>query len=192
MNFAGTGSDENGSDLPASAFHWTITFLHEDHTHQFFPAIDNVKSGSVVLPTTGETDTRQGYRVTLAVTDANGLTGTTSVDIKPNLANLTVSSNIPGISLSVDNQPHTAPYTFSSVAGMGRTITAPQSQVVNGTAYQFVGWSDQGAYSHNVTTPLTDTSYTATYQVAPPHRRRPMGMGLQGRITTTWILRGRR
>ncbi len=44
------------------------------------------------------------------------------------------------------------------------TISAPVSATVGGVAYTFVGWSDGGAVSHEVTVPTTATTYTATYR----------------------------
>ena len=43
------------------------------HTHPFIDAIDGVRSGSFVIPTTGEVDPVQWYRVHLTVTDSGGL-----------------------------------------------------------------------------------------------------------------------
>ena len=35
-----------------------------------------------------------------------------------------------------------------------------------GTTYEFVSWSDGGAANHNISTPASNTTYTATYRVA--------------------------
>ena len=35
-----------------------------------------------------------------------------------------------------------------------------------GTTYEFVSWSDGGAATHNISTPASNTTYTATYRVA--------------------------
>jgi hypothetical protein len=38
------------------------------------------------------------------------------------------------------------------------------AQTANGTAYEFVTWSDNGAAKHGITTPANNTTYTATYR----------------------------
>lgn len=37
-------------------------------------------------------------------------------------------------------------------------------QTLNGTSYEFTSWSDGGAATHEVRTPATNTTYTATYR----------------------------
>jgi hypothetical protein len=46
---------------------------------------------------------------------------------------------------------------------MRRTIGAAAQQVVGGRTYNFVAWSDSGAAAHDITTPASSTTYTATY-----------------------------
>src|SRR5205814_1294754 len=40
--FAGSATDPEDGALPASAFHWSVIFHHETHTHGFIDAIDGV------------------------------------------------------------------------------------------------------------------------------------------------------
>jgi len=76
----------------------------------------------------------------------------------------TVTTSLPGLSFSVDSKPYTAPQTFNWNPGDGHTIgtTSPQSGAA-GTQYVFANWSDQGAQSHSVTAPSSNTTYTANF-----------------------------
>jgi hypothetical protein len=58
------------------------------------------------------------------------------------------------------------PLTFGSVVGVVRNIGAPATQTSGGTTYEFVSWSDGGAATHNISTPSSNTTYSATYRVA--------------------------
>ena len=63
----------------------------------------------------------------------------------------------------------TAPYTFTGVAGIKRTLEAVSPQSLNGSSWAFVSWSDGGAASHTLVTPASAATFTAAYQqVANP------------------------
>jgi len=48
---------------------------------------------------------------------------------------------------------------------MTRTLGAPSPQQASGKRnYSFVDWSDRGAQTHDITTPTSDTTYSATYR----------------------------
>jgi hypothetical protein len=48
----------------------------------------------------------------------------------------------------VDGVPQTAPSSFTSVVGVKRVLSAPQTQVASSVTYQFVSWSDGKAREH--------------------------------------------
>jgi glucose/arabinose dehydrogenase len=169
--FAGTGTDPEDGTRPASAFTWQIDFHHDTHTHPFFPATTGITSGSVVIPTTGETSANVWYRVYLTVRDSSGRTTTVQRDVFPQKVRLTLATSPPGLQVRLDGQPVTAPLTVDSVVGMQRSIEAPD-QTAATAAYAFTAWSDGGAVARAIFTPAVDTSYTATFRTlaaaAPP------------------------
>lgn len=164
IQFAGDATDPDDGALPDSAFHWSIVFHHEMHTHPFIDAIDGVRSGSFVIPNTGEVDPVQWYRVHLTVTDSGGLSTDVFTDVNPLTSKFTLASNVTGIQLTLDGAPQSAPTTTTGVVGMQRAIGAPQTVSLNGKSYQFTGWSDGGAATHNILTPGKNTTFTATYK----------------------------
>ncbi|QOV91783.1 carbohydrate-binding protein [Humisphaera borealis] len=183
ISFSGSATDPVDGVLPASAFNWSVIFHHETHTHGFVDSIAGVRSGSFVIPTSGETDPVQWYEIRLTVTNSLGLTSTTSVNVNPQKVNLTLASNVPGITLNFDGQPVTTPLTQQAVAGLIRGLGAPLQQLVNGIVYTFVSWSDGGAASHNVSTPATNITYTAIYaQASGPGPFSGSPISLPGRI----------
>jgi hypothetical protein len=163
INFAGTASDPENGTLPASAFTWEVLFGHDVHTHPHMAPTTGIMSGSFVA-NFNETDPDVFYRIVLTVRDANGAAFTTSRDIFPQKVQLTLNTVPAGLALSLDGQPVTGPE--DSVVGVTRTLQAPTTQTSGGTTYNFVSWSDGGAATHTIVTPSTNSTYTATYQVA--------------------------
>jgi glucose/arabinose dehydrogenase len=165
INYSGTATDPDEGPLPPSAFTWQVDFHHDTHVHPFIPATSGATSGSFVIPRLGETSTNVWYRITLTVMDSGGLTHTSFVDIFPRVATITLGTNFSGLLLTLDGQPQTAPFSVSSVVGMTRSLGAISPQTVNGITYEFVSWSDGGAATHDINTPATATTYTATFNV---------------------------
>ena len=76
---AGTGTDPEDGNLPASAFTWRVDFHHDTHVHPFIAPTTGASSGSFTIPTTGHTEANVWYRIYMTVRDSGGLTHTTSV-----------------------------------------------------------------------------------------------------------------
>jgi hypothetical protein len=163
INYAGTGTDAEDGTLTGAAFTWQVDFHHDTHIHPFVPATTGSTSGSFVVPTNNETASTVWYRIHLTVKDKGGLTGTTFVDVKPTLVNFTVASNPPGLQLTLDGQPVVAPKTVTGVVGITRTLGVVSPQSLNGKTYVFASWSDGKAATHDISTPSTATTYTATF-----------------------------
>ena len=170
INFSGTGTDNEDGSLAGSAFTWSVVFHHATHTHPFVAPTSGQTSGSFVVPTVGEPAADVWYRVHLTVTDSQGLTHSTVRDVQPRTSSVTLATSPAGLSVDLDGAARTAPYTFTGVEGIVRTLGAPTTQTVGGVTYQFVSWSDGGARGHNIDTPVADTTYTATFSVVDTSR----------------------
>ena len=166
VTYAGTGTDAQDGTLPASAYTWQVDFGHDVHFHPFIPAASGSTGGSFMVPTSGHTSANVFYRIILTVRDSGGLTNTSFVDIRPRTATITLASNPSGLQLNLDGQPVTTPYSVVGVQGITRQLEAPSPQAVAGRNWSFTSWSDGGAAMHDITTPTTNTTFTATYQDA--------------------------
>lgn len=162
--YQGTATDAEDGTLAAGRYSWRVVFHHAAHTHPFLGPITGVTGGSFQIPANDHTETDVWYRIHLTVTDSSGLQHEVTRDVFPNLVTLTLGSNIPGASLTLDGQPFTAPIVTQSVVGVLRGIGAPSPQTINGNQHNFVAWSDGGAATHTITTPNTNTTYTAMFQ----------------------------
>ena len=77
---------------------------------------------------------------------------------------ITIGTNIAGLSFTVDGTAYTGTTTVTWSAGSTHTIstTSPQT-TATGTQYAFSAWNDGGAISHSVTAPSSAATYTATF-----------------------------
>ncbi len=178
ISFSGNGTDpEDGNNLPASAFAWSVVFYHDAHTHpgpSVTVAADG-RSGSFTIPNQGETATNVFYRLNLIVTDANGNATTVYRDILPRTSQVTLTSNPTGLQLTLDGTPVTTPYSFSRVEGILLTLGAvsPQVNPANGQTYAFSSWSQGGSATQTLATPVNDATYQANFTVTTPALRDP-------------------
>jgi aminopeptidase S len=129
------------------------------------PLTTGVTSGTFTIADRGETSANVFYRLILTVQDSDGSTDTTFVDVLPRTSVITLNSNIPNAQLTLEGVPVTAPHTFTGVEGVIRTIGAVSPQTSGGQTYQFSSWSDGGAQTHDIVTPVDDTTYTATFSL---------------------------
>jgi glucose/arabinose dehydrogenase len=174
INYAGTGTDAEDGNLPASAFTWQVDFHHDTHFHPFVPPTSGATSGSFTIPTTGETSANVWYRIHLTVIDSGGLTQSSFRDILPRTSMVTLQTSPSGLQLKLDGQPITAPYSFFGVVGIIRSLEAVSPQTLGSTTYVFQSWSDGGAASHSISTPATDTTYTAFFNASPTDTTPPV------------------
>ena len=161
--FSGTGTDPEDGDLAPGAFTWAVEFLHLEHSHPFLPDTLGLTNGFFEIPKTGETSDQIGYRIFLTVTDAGGVAHTTSRDVLPVKSSLTLQTDPPGLQITLDERPLTAPVTHTTVVGMTRELGAAD-QVVGGIPHQFVSWSDGLPAFHTIDAPDVAATYTATFQ----------------------------
>ena len=167
ISFSGHATDPEQGTLAASALSWTLLIHHcpsncHTHTIQTWPG---VASGSFNAP---DHDHASWLELDLTATDAGGASATASVLLHPITVALTFASSPSGLQISVNGASVATPATLEKIVGSTNSMSATTPQVLNGTTYEFVSWSDGGAQTHNVTAPSSPATYTATYRVAPP------------------------
>jgi glucose/arabinose dehydrogenase len=158
--FSGSATDPEDGVLPASGFTWNIDFLHEGHIHPTLPQV-GVRSGTFVIPSTGH-DFHEftRYRLTLTVTDSDGLQGQSSVIIFPDKVNLSFDTTPSAVALTLDGVPHTTPFVYDTLKGFRHELGAPDPPGLG-----FVSWSDGGARNHTLVVPGADAALAASYKV---------------------------
>ena len=174
VSFSGTATDPADGTLPGSAYTWTVDEYVNGVVHprtfaevggDFYGPATGATSGSVTIPTDPSQVPDSFYRITLSVTDAQGLTTVATKDLHPNLTTWSTSTNVPGTGYSVDGAWETGPATFTGVVGVVHELNGvPQAQTVGGVRYRLVGWSDGSALTDTVTAGSGSGSSEALYE----------------------------
>ncbi|SCL34098.1 Glucose/arabinose dehydrogenase, beta-propeller fold [Micromonospora rhizosphaerae] len=157
-------SDAAGFDLNDANIKTEVRLHHGTHYHPFLGPLTG-RAGSFTIPTTGEASADTSYEITVTATDGNGLTATKRANIFPRKSHITLATSPPGLGLTLDSVPVSTPHAVDGVVGFKRELAAPTTAIAaDGTVLQFAGWSDGRSIRHIITTPETDTTYTATYR----------------------------
>lgn len=156
------GADVTDPDADPLEYRWRVIFHHAEHIH---PYLENVttETGSVVITRDPHNGADTWYEIELTVTDTAGLSTTESVEVRPNLVDLTFRADPADAVFTVDGRPVTGTVTERAVVGVERELDAPSEQIVNGVELVFTGWSDGKAQRHTIVTPASDATYTVDY-----------------------------
>jgi glucose/arabinose dehydrogenase len=197
INFSGTALDIDET-IPANNYVWDVNFLHNAHAH---PAVNQFvgKSGQLVVESSGHDwldDT--GYEFTLTVTDSDGISRSTAVNAFPEKVVLDFVTSPGGIPVFVDGVPQDAPFSYDTLIGFQHILATPDAYCLSGQLYNFAGWSDGGATTHQVTAPVTNQTYVASFTASGPcvplpsaglvtHLEADSGVSTSGSTVVDWI-----
>jgi glucose/arabinose dehydrogenase len=176
ITFTGSATDAQDGNLAANRLTWWAELHHDTHSHPFQPETTG-GSGTVTIPTRGETSANIFYRFHLRATDSAGVSSEVTRDIQPRSVQVTLATVPAGLALSLDGQPVTGPNTFTGVVGIERDLVAAD-QNFNGRRYQFASWSDGMSATHTISTPAANTTYTATFTDIGPVTNTPPTVAL--------------
>jgi glucose/arabinose dehydrogenase len=166
ITYSATATDTEDGNLPDTAFTWKIELFHFDDPSHSHPALDPTtgsKTGTFTIPTEMETSPNVLFRIFLTVTDSKGASKTVSTDVIPIINDIKLATNPPGLSLKLDGTTVVTPNTFKGAKGILRQIEAISPQTINGKVYAFSSWSDSGAQLHTISTPGSNTTFTANF-----------------------------
>ncbi|HYC51300.1 MAG TPA: PQQ-dependent sugar dehydrogenase [Gemmatimonadaceae bacterium] len=155
--------DAAGRTLPSAAMEWWVVLHHGEHTH---PAQSPApgSAGTFTVSRQGHLESEIFYRIYARAVDAAGRADTTFVDLAPRLVTLTLNTEPAGLEVFLDFQPRTTPLSVTSVVGMERTLGVPEPQSLNGFAYEFSAWSNDGAREQTLTVPASSIDVVATFR----------------------------
>ena len=161
ITIRGSATDPDDGTLPASALSWNVIIHHGTHTHQV-TTLDGVAEAS--FQTIRDHDADSYYEITLRAQDSSGLTGTRTIQIRPETVPFAIQSTPPGAPVSYGGAALTTPFQTNSAVGFNTTISAAAKFTgSDGRPYIFDSWSDGGAISHDITIPATATTLSARY-----------------------------
>lgn len=170
IDFQASASDVEDGVLPVSAYNWSIDLYHEDtegagHLHPG-GTFNEVTSGTFVASNQGEKSPNIWYRVTVSVTDSDGRTGTESVDVYPNLIEVTATTVPPGLNIELNQKSAISPTTQQVVVNATlQTLNAPEIQIIGTTQYDFDYWEHGGFANQLFQSGNSNTTFVAHYTV---------------------------
>jgi len=171
INFTGQATDPEDGKLKPSSLTWQVNLIENNQSMVVLPATPNLKHGHFLIPRTGPlsaTTPDATYQITLTATDSAGQPASTTLTLHPRTMTLTIQSlPVPGLSLTLDNQPFTTPLTFTTIPGTLHTLTAPEDQTLDGIAYHFLRWSNTRRATQDFSTPARDKTIMAIYRAVP-------------------------
>jgi glucose/arabinose dehydrogenase/PKD repeat protein len=165
VTLTGSGTDKEDGTLSDAKLSWHVVLVHVDHAHDFITV--NGKNASFTPATDHDADSH--YRVTLTAIDSKGVTASKTVTIVPQTIELTIASVPPGAPITYAGYPQMAgPYKTRAATGFLTTVGAAGRFSHNGRDFAFVGWSDGGTISHDVSIPAQNLVLTARYRDTGP------------------------
>ena len=167
INFSGSATDAKDGALPAPALSWSVLMHHCPATCHVHPIQDfaGVANASFPVP---DHEYPSHLELQLTATDSSGLTDTKSLTLNPKTVSLGLQSSPQGLQLVLGSGAETAPFNRTVIVGSSNSVSAPLSQTLGPTTYEFGYWSTAEAQTHLVTAPAFPTTYTATYGEALP------------------------
>ena len=167
------GSATDDGVLTNANLTWTFQFVHDDHYHPILSGVTGTACApagsscrSLSIPLSGHDysgDT--GYRLTLDVTDSDGISASTAVTIRPDKVNLTFNANVPGdVPFTIDGISRNGPFVLDTLKGFHHAVSVPATVSAGGNLYAFASWSNgPTTVSQNVTVPNSNLTLTANY-----------------------------
>ena len=163
VTISAAANDPEDGTLPGSAISWTVKLQHGTHSHPY-AGPSNGSSITLAYPSPEDlASTQNSYLIATAVaTDSRGLTSRADRKLLPKQVTISLATSPTGGRVVVNGTNRITPTSFVSWPGYTLRIDAPD-QTINGVARTFRSWSDGGTRTHDIVTPQTATTYTATF-----------------------------
>jgi glucose/arabinose dehydrogenase len=156
VTFSGTAIDLEDGTVPSGDLSWEVLIHHNQHTHPNFVNATGT-GGDLVPPDHGD---NSWLEICLTATDGGGLQGKDCVEIFPQTAVYTFTTNPPGLQLIYDGAYYTTPFTATIPISTSRSVSAPLVQAGLG----FESWSDGGDANHIIAIDSKGGTLVANYR----------------------------
>ena len=167
--YSGDALDAVQGVLTGDAMSWSVSVVHENHTHPFLGPTQGFQNGYLQIPTTGHPPEDTHYRISLTVTNADGLSTTVARDIHPVVSVVSLVTMPPGIPLLLNGNPVQTPHMYQSVVGFEHDLVAPASAVLDGVEYHFANWLNGSIIAeHDFVAPEGGLAFIALFTAPCP------------------------
>jgi uncharacterized repeat protein (TIGR01451 family) len=176
VSFSGTATDPVDGTLPGYDYTWQVDFIsngvaapayYAEVPFPFYGPSTGATSGSFTVPADPTQVPGSYYRITLTVTDSQGLRTVVTKNVMPNLTTWSVTDQVPGAGYFVDGAWHAGNYTTQDVVGVRHVLTGlGLAQLAGGTSYRFAGWADGSALTDSFAAAAAPATYTVKFDKA--------------------------
>jgi glucose/arabinose dehydrogenase len=174
LTFSGSATDPQEGALPASALSWEMVLQHcpsACHAHPL-QQWTGVSGASIAAP---DHEYPAHLELRLTATDSDGTAASVIRRLDPRTVPITVDSQPHGLALTLGAGTGATPFTTTLIDGSTTSLSAPSPVTLSGTSYEFLGWSDGGGQSHDITAGAAAATYTATYTATGTPTSPPTG-----------------
>ncbi|MBY0507099.1 MAG: PQQ-dependent sugar dehydrogenase [Bryobacteraceae bacterium] len=163
ITFTGSGNDPETGAIAAATLRWRVDYITGAATRPFVAEFTGAGGSFTVPLQTPYTLTDVYFLIYLTATDPQGFSTTVTRRVDPRVATHTLRTVPTGRQLTLDGTPVATPAAFGSVVSLQRILGAPSPQMAGGSRYAFSNWSDGGAATHTISSPISDTTYAANF-----------------------------
>ncbi|MCB1270711.1 MAG: PQQ-dependent sugar dehydrogenase [Microthrixaceae bacterium] len=150
ITFDATATDAEDGTIPAGDISWNAVLRHcytaqDCHSHPHVGGTGT--SGSFVGPSHGYPSY---VELEVRATDSRGQSTVETLDLHPATAEISLTSSVPGASVTLGEVLVTTPATVTVILGDSVPVGVPNTQVIEGVTYEFEAWSDGAGASHQL------------------------------------------
>lgn len=169
INYSGYATDDEDGPLDAASMSWELQLWHQDteesgHWHPGPGLPSGETTGEFEADNQGEKSPNIWFMLIAKAIDNNGNEGRDSVEVYPNLVEITGQTEPAGLELLVSVKQQPSPVSTYAVVNTKGLLNAPQSQILNNVLYEFSHWEHGGGASQEFTVPANDTTFIAVYE----------------------------
>lgn len=173
-------SDPDGNSAELT-YDWELLLMQNGIAVPTPIELGKTQGGSFVVPSTGRAlDENSTYRLTVTVTDADGIATTEHVTLTPETVSLAIQSSPAGIPVIVDRVPTATPNVETTLVGFEHELVAHPTYCLGGVRHVFQGWSIGASATQTFEVPAHDSTLIANYLAAGSCNLGEPGDGLIG------------
>jgi glucose/arabinose dehydrogenase len=167
ITLRGSATDPEDGQLDDTSLSWDVLQWHNgSHTHPWFSGTGNDLTFRAPSPEGMRSTDPEGnfLEIRLTATDSQGLSKTTTLNLRPKTVEVRFATRPTGLRLKVNDVTLRAPKSLVSWEGYKLRVNAPPQKDSAGRYWVFSSWSDRGAAAHTIITPPDPTGYVARFR----------------------------
>jgi glucose/arabinose dehydrogenase len=167
ITLRGSATDPEDGQLDDTSLSWEVLQWHDgSHVHPWFSGNGNDLTFRAPSPEGLRSTDPEGnfLEIRLTATDSQGLSKTTTLNLRPKTVAVRFATRPTGLRLKVNDVTLRTPKSIVSWEGYKLNVNAPSQRDSAGQPWVFRSWSDGGAAAHTIITPPDPAEYVARFR----------------------------